>query len=115
MTYLAQVVIIVLFLLLVMYVVAFFSALRHGFAGSRSNTFVLLFGAALVLLPMGLWAIWWLVLPNSALNIGPSAAEGFTVLLYGSTVTLPLVLASLIYSIARMVRSRKGLTEADAL
>jgi hypothetical protein len=70
---------------------------------------VIVFGAVLVLLPMGLWAIWWLVLPNSSIDIGPSAAEGLAVLLYGGTVTLPLVVASLIYSIARMLRSRKGL------
>jgi hypothetical protein len=101
--------IIALLLLFVTYGVALSSALRHGFAGSRSNTLVIVFGAVLVLLPMGLWATWWLVLPNSSIDIGPSAAEGLAVLLYGGTVTLPLVVASLIYSIARMLRSRKGL------
>ncbi len=101
-------VIFALVLVLATYLVAFISALRNGYCRPGTNTLVLLLGAVLVLLPLGLWAIWWLLLPDGNINIGPSAAEGYAALLFGGTAALPLVVASLVYAIARMLRVRRG-------
>jgi len=101
-------VIIALVLVLATYLVAFISALRQGYSRPGTNTLVLLIGTVLVLLPLGLWAIWWLLLPDGMINIGPSAAEGYGALLFGGTAALPLVVASLVYAIVRMLRVRRG-------